>query len=143
MSMSSSKPYFIRALYEWVVDNNCTPHILVDAHAAATQVPQQHVNKDGQIILNISPSAVKDFFMDNTAISFNARFSGVANNLYIPMAAIMGIYARENGQGMMFEPEANPTPPPTAPVSPTTPSPASKVPGAPATPKRPGLRVVK
>jgi len=134
MAMSSSKPYFIRALYEWVVDNNCTPHILVDAHVSATQVPQQHVNKDGQIILNISPSAVKDFFMDNTAISFNARFSGVANNLYIPMAAILGIYARENGQGMMFEPEANPTPPPATPTPP---------PAEPTTAKRPGLRVVK
>ncbi len=136
MAMSSSKPYFIRALYEWVVDNNCTPHILVDAHVSATQVPQQHVNKDGQIILNISPSAVKDFFMDNTAISFNARFSGVANNLYIPMAAILGIYARENGQGMMFEPETNPTPPPA------TPPPTEATPGG-ATAKRPGLRVVK
>lgn len=140
--MSSSKPYFIRALYEWVVDNNCTPHILVNAHVAATQVPQQHVNKDGQIILNISPSAVKDFFMDNTAISFNARFSGVANNLYIPMAAILGIYARENGQGMMFEPEADPTPPPAAPTPPAAPSPVGASAGSPSA-KRPGLRVVK
>jgi len=135
--MSSSKPYFIRALYEWIVDNNCTPHILVDAHAPATQVPLQHVNKDGQIILNISPTAVKDFFMDNTAISFNARFSGVANNLYIPTEAILGIYARENGQGMMFEPESNPTPP-AAPTPPSSPAPSTGT-----VTKRPGLRVVK
>lgn len=143
MSMSSSKPYFIRALYEWIVDNNCTPHILVDAHKPATQVPQQHVNKDGQIILNISPTAVKDFFMDNTAISFNARFSGVANNLYIPMTAILGIYARENGQGMMFEPDTTPSPPPAAPTPPAPPSPVGAGSGSTVVAKRPGLRVVK
>lgn len=141
MSMSSSRPYFLRAIYEWILDNNCTPHILVDAHIQAVQVPQQHVNKDGQIILNISPSAVKDFFMDNTAVSFNARFSGVVNNLYIPCGAILGIYARENGQGMMFEPESNPqppVPPSPSPIAPSTPEKPS-VEG----PKRPGLRVVK
>ena len=130
MSMSSSRPYFLRALYEWILDNNGTPHILVDAHLPGVQVPQQHVDKNGQIILNISPSAVKDLFMDNTAVSFNARFSGVVNNLYIPCGAIQGIYARENGQGMMFEPETNPQPP--EPGSPSA-----------STGKRPGLRVVK
>lgn len=140
MQMSSSRPYFLRAVYEWILDNNCTPHILVDAHVQGTQVPQQHVNKDGQIILNISPSAVKDFFMDNTAVSFNARFSGVVNNLYIPCGAILGIYARENGQGMMFEPEANPQPPVPSPTSPVSPSPVKSIGDG---GKRPGLRVVK
>lgn len=139
--MSSSRPYFLRAIYEWILDNNCTPHILVDAHIQAVQVPQQHVNKDGQIILNISPSAVKDFFMDNTAVSFNARFSGVVNNLYIPCGAILGIYARENGQGMMFEPESNPQPPVPPSPSPIAPSTPEKPSGE--GPKRPGLRVVK
>lgn len=138
MSMSSSRPYFLRAIYEWILDNNCTPHILVDAHMPGVQVPQQHINKEGQIILNISPSAVKDFFMDNTSVSFNARFSGIVNNLYIPCGAILGIYARENGQGMMFEPEANPQPPAPPPLTPVTPI----KPGGDVT-KRPGLRVVK
>ncbi|HSC68011.1 MAG TPA: ClpXP protease specificity-enhancing factor [Cellvibrio sp.] len=138
MSMTSSRPYFLRAIYEWILDNNCTPHILVDAHVQGTQVPQQHVNKDGQIILNISPSAIKDFFMDNTAVSFNARFSGVVNNLYVPCGAILGIYARENGQGMMFEAEENPQPPVPPPVAPT---PISR--GDVTASKRPGLRVVK
>jgi stringent starvation protein B len=139
--MSSSRPYFVRAVYEWILDNNCTPHILVDAHTPGTQVPQQHVNKDGQIILNISPTAIKDFFMDNTAISFNARFSGVVNNLYVPCGAILGIYARENGQGMMFDPEQKPQPPaPETPPTPTRPEPVSPSGN---TPKRPGLRVVK
>ncbi len=141
MSMTSSRPYFLRAIYEWILDNNCTPHILVDAHIEGTQVPQQHVNKDGQIILNISPSAIKDFFMDNSAVSFNARFSGVVNNLYVPCGAILGIYARENGQGMMFEPEHNPQPP--APISPPPPSRPEPVSPSGAAPKRPGLRVVK
>ncbi|HCS65534.1 MAG TPA: ClpXP protease specificity-enhancing factor [Cellvibrio sp.] len=141
MSMTSSRPYFLRAIYEWILDNNCTPHILVDAHVQGTQVPQQHVNKDGQIILNISPSAIKDFFMDNTAVSFNARFSGVVNNLYVPCGAILGIYARENGQGMMFDPEQNPQPP--APETPpTSPRPEPISPSG-SGPKRPGLRVVK
>ncbi len=141
MSMTSSRPYFLRAIYEWILDNDCTPHILVDAHVQGTQVPQQHVNKDGQIILNISPSAIKDFFMDNTAVSFNARFSGVVNNLYVPCGAILGIYARENGQGMMFEPEQNPEPPaPTSPPNAPAPEPVSP---SGAAPKRPGLRVVK
>jgi len=132
--MTSSRPYLLKAIYEWLLDNSCTPHILVDAHVEGTQVPQQHVNKDGQIILNIAPTAVHDFFMDLNAVAFNARFSGVVNNLYVPCGAILGIYARENGQGMMFEPETNTKPP-------TPPSPPSPI--KPIAPKRPGLRVVK
>ncbi|ACE82851.1 ClpXP protease specificity-enhancing factor [Cellvibrio japonicus] len=139
MSMTSSRPYFIRALYEWIVDNNCTPHILVDAHIEGTRVPQQHVNKDGQIILNIAPSAVSDFVMDNLTLSFSARFGGVANHLFIPCHAILGIYARENGRGMMFEPEEAPKPP-TPPAPAPAPSPARDIKSA---TKRPGLRVVK
>jgi stringent starvation protein B len=138
MPLTSSRPYLLRAIYEWLLDNNCTPHILVDAHAEGVQVPQQHVNKDGQIILNMAPSAVNDFFMDLKAVSFSARFGGIANNLYVPTAAILGIYARENGQGMMFEPEvaSNEPPPPPPPTTPKPPTPIKPV-------SRPGLRVVK
>lgn len=143
MSMTSSRPYFLRAVYEWILDNHYTPHILVDAHVTGTQVPQQHVNKEGQIILNISPSAIKDFLMDNTAVSFNARFSGVVNNLYIPCGAILGIYARENGQGMMFEPEPNPAPPPPSGPTPVPSGGATSASGDAPPAKRPGLRVVK
>jgi len=89
----------IRALYEWIVDNNCTPYILVDTHVQGVEVPQQHVNKDGQIILNIAPSALKDLLMGQEAISFSARFGGVPFNLYIPCSSVLGIYAREKGQG--------------------------------------------
>jgi stringent starvation protein B len=101
-SMNSSRPYLIRALYEWIVDNDCTPHILVNAEYPAVQVPQGFAN-DGQIVLNISPSAVRHLHMDNDAVSFEGRFGGVPHSLYVPVAAVMGIYARENGQGMVFD----------------------------------------
>lgn len=112
MAMTSSRPYLIRALYEWIVDNNCTPHVLVNALASGVSVPQQHV-KDGQIVLNVSPSAIANFFVDNALMQFDARFSGVPMRIVVPMYAVLGIYARENGQGMIFEPEE---PPPTSPV---------------------------
>ena len=137
MSMTSSRPYLLRAIYEWLLDNNCTPHILVDAHVEGVRVPQQHVNKDGQIVLNMAPSAVSDFFMDLSAVSFSARFGGIANSLYVPTSAILGIYARENGKGMMFEPEEVPLePPPSNPKKLTPPTPIKPA-------SRPGLRVVK
>lgn len=100
--MNSSRPYLVRALYEWIVDNDCTPHILVNAEYPAVQVPQGFAS-DGQIVLNISPNAVRGLQMENDAVSFEGRFGGVAHSLYVPTAAILGIYARENGQGMVFE----------------------------------------
>src|SRR3954469_17692772 len=112
MEMTSNRPYLLRAIYEWLVDNNCTPHLVVFANFTGVAIPQQHVNKDGQIILNIAPSAVKDLFIANEAVSFSARFSGIVNNIYVPCGAVLGIYGRENGQGMMFELET-PTPPTT------------------------------
>lgn len=100
--MNSSRPYLVRALYEWIVDNDCTPHILVNAEYSAVQVPQGFAS-DGQIVLNISPNAVRGLQMENDAVSFEGRFGGVAHSLYVPTGAILGIYARENGQGMVFE----------------------------------------
>ena len=100
--MNSSRPYLVRALYEWIVDNDCTPHMLVNAEYPAVQVPQGFAS-DGQIVLNISPNAVRSLHMDNDAVSFEGRFSGVAHSLFVPVGAILGIYARENGQGMVFE----------------------------------------
>ncbi len=130
--MTSSKPYLIRALYEWIVDNQLTPYLAVDAHSPSVMVPQQHVNKDGQIILNLAPRAVEMLHMSNEVITFSARFGGVSTDLYIPCYAVIGIYARENGKGMMFEKEPEPPAPPTKPSAPTEP-----------TEKRPSLRVVK
>jgi stringent starvation protein B len=141
MPMTSSRPYMIRALYEWIVDNDCTPHILVDAHAEGVQVPQQHVNKDGQIILNINPSAVQGLVIGLENISFSARFGGLPTDLFIPCHAVLGIYARENGQGMVFETERRPEPPPSGPA----PAPAGSPSGGAGrdSQKRPSLRVVK
>ena len=136
--MSSSRPFRIRALYEWILENDCTPYILVNAFADGVEVPQEHV-KDGQIILNISPSAVQSLLVENQSLEFNGRFAGIPTRVYVPMQAVMGIYAKENGQGMVFDSESgNPEPPP-APDSGGSdkpkPSSSSK--------NKPGLRVVK
>ncbi|MGA6098682.1 ClpXP protease specificity-enhancing factor [Stutzerimonas marianensis] len=135
--MTSSRPYLVRALYDWIVDNGCTPHILVHADHPGVQVPSGYAS-DGQIVLNVSPGAVRHLDMSNEAVSFEGRFGGVAHNLYVPSAAILAIYARENGQGMVFEVE--PTPPDDgasgddASVSKPKPAPAAG---------RPSLKVVK
>lgn len=97
----STKPYLIRAIHEWCVDNGLTPHLLVTVNAQ-TRVPLAYV-KDGEIVLNLNYSATKDLQIGAEAITFSARFSGVSNNLYVPTEAVRGIYARENGQGMFFE----------------------------------------
>lgn len=103
---TSTKPYLVRAIHEWCVDNALTPHLLVEVNSQ-TKVPMAYV-KDGEIVLNLNYSATKDLQFSNEAIIFSARFAGVSNNLYIPMSAVKGIFARENGQGMFFEasPEA-------------------------------------
>ncbi|MCH4871808.1 MULTISPECIES: ClpXP protease specificity-enhancing factor [Pseudomonas] len=100
--MNSSRPYLVRALYEWIVDNDCTPHMLVNSDYPEVQVPAGFAS-DGQIVLNVSPTAVRDLHMDNEAVSFEGRFGGVPHTLYVPIPAIMGIYARENGEGMVFD----------------------------------------
>ncbi|MCW3149864.1 ClpXP protease specificity-enhancing factor [Stutzerimonas stutzeri] len=111
--MTSSRPYLVRALYEWIVDNDCTPHLLVNAEYPNVQIPSGFAS-DGQIVLNVAPSAVRHLQMDNVAIAFEGRFGGVPHSLYIPSDAVMAIYARENGQGMVFEIE--PSPPDDAPT---------------------------
>lgn len=102
--MTSTRPYLLRALYQWVLDNQCTPHVLIDASMAGVQVPPSVV-KDGQVVLNISPTAVAHLDLGNDALSLNARFGGVSHRVYAPVGAILALYARENGQGMMFPPE--------------------------------------
>jgi stringent starvation protein B len=100
----------MRALYEWILDNQCTPYVLVDASVSGVLVPQQFV-KDDQIVLNISPDAVVELTITNQAVAFNGRFGGVATDVFVPISAVVGIYARENGQGMVFEPEDGTEPP--------------------------------
>jgi stringent starvation protein B len=103
--MTPSRPYLMRALFEWVLDNESTPYVLVDANIIGVQVPQEYVN-DGQIVLNISPGAVQGLMINNEAMSFNARFSGVTQNIYVPIVAVLAIYAKETGEGMVFGNEA-------------------------------------
>ncbi|MDO9281435.1 MAG: ClpXP protease specificity-enhancing factor [Methylotenera sp.] len=103
--MISTKPYMLRAIHEWCVDNNLTPHLIVVVNRQ-TRVPMAYV-KDGEIVLNVNYGATKDLHIDNESVVFSARFGGVSQNIYIPMNAIKGIFARENGQGMFFEVSAD------------------------------------
>ena len=130
--MSSSKSYLVSALYQWIVDNDCTPYVLVDAYVRGVEVPQDYV-KDGQIVLNIAPSAIGNLSVDKQGLSFNARFGGIPMDIFAPMKAVLGIYARENGQGMIFDDDelGNPTPPPEP--DPITPGSS----------RRPSLKLVK
>ncbi|HBW83739.1 MAG TPA: ClpXP protease specificity-enhancing factor [Gammaproteobacteria bacterium] len=141
MVMTSSRPYVVRALYEWIVDNNCTPYILVNAFEDGVEVPQEHV-RDGQIVLNISPVAVSDLHLGNGGLNFEGRFGGVPKIVSVPMVAVCGIYAKENGQGMIFDPESTPPEPPepkpTIAEGTTTLSPADK-----GRSFKPSLRIVK
>ncbi|NOU51855.1 ClpXP protease specificity-enhancing factor [Pseudoalteromonas sp. JBTF-M23] len=105
--MTPNRPYLLRAFFDWIIDNECTPHLVVNAEYPAVQVPTQFV-QDGQIVLNISPSAVTQFAMDNHQLSFNARFGGQPMQVYVPIAAVLAIYARENGEGTVFTQEEFP-----------------------------------
>lgn len=105
--MTPSRPYFVRAIYEWLNDNALTAYVLVDAMRPGVQVPAAFV-KDGRIVLNIAPGAVRDLFLHNEDITFSARFGGVPMQVYVPMAAVLAIYSRENGQGMFFDEEDYP-----------------------------------
>ena len=102
--MTSNQPYLLRAFYEWIVDNNLTPYLVVDADFPGTQVPQEHV-VDGQIVLNVSPSSTGNLQLGNADISFGARFGGVPRNLLVPCKAVLAIYAKENGAGTVFTAE--------------------------------------
>ncbi len=103
--MTPSKPYLIRGLYEWLLDNQVTPYVLVDSSNASVIVPQG-VATDGKVVLNLAPSAIQKLEMTNDYLSFSARFNGVAQDVYCPMESILAIYARENGEGMIFSAES-------------------------------------
>jgi len=100
--MTSSRPYLLRAVYEWIADNDMTPFVVVNANFPGVSVPNEHV-EDGKIILNVSETAVRKLIVSNEAMEFDARFSGVVYRIYAPIAAISAIYARENGRGIIFE----------------------------------------
>ncbi|MEZ8310376.1 ClpXP protease specificity-enhancing factor [Vibrio splendidus] len=103
-NMTPRRPYMLRAFYEWLVDNELTPHLVVEATLPGVRVPEEFV-QDGQIILNIAPRAVGQLELGNEAVTFSARFSGRPHSVIVPLYAVQAIYARENGAGTMFEPE--------------------------------------
>ena len=129
--MTSNRPYLIRAIWQWLSDNNLTPHLLVDADAKGVEVPRQFV-EEGRIVLNVSASAARDLELGNDYISFGARFSGTPMDVLIPVNAVLGIYARENGRGMLFPEDEDGDTSPEPPKDPTPPA------GG-----RPSLKVVK
>ncbi len=120
MRLTSTRPYLLRALYEWIVDNHLTPYVLVDATVPGVVVPMHYV-KEGKIVLNISPRAVRALAMDNQGLAFGARFGGTPYEIRVPMLAVKAIYAQENGKGMIFPEEETqgssepPVPPPPSP----------------------------
>lgn len=131
--MTSSRPYILRAIHQWIADNGLTPHLLVNAGFPGTRVPERYI-ENGKIILNISERAVSDYHQDNDWIMFQARFGGRSQEIAIPVPAVLAIYAKENGKGMVFGQEdsgSGDSPPPPPPPS-----------GAPK-PGKPRLQVVK
>lgn len=134
MSMSSQKPYLIRAIYQWLLDNQSTPYLLVNTIHEGVVVPEQYI-RDARIVLNLAPDAITGLNMDNDWVSFSARFSGKSMDLFIPVIAIQAIYGKENNEGMFF-PEEEPQSPPPASTTPTKPT-------AKATGGKPSLKLVK
>lgn len=132
MSMSSQKPYLIRAIYEWLLDNESTPYLLVNARADDVEVPQDYV-KEGRIVLNIAPDAIHNLSLENEWVTFSARFAGRSQDIIVPVSAVQAIYSKENNQGMFF-PDEEPVPPTEPNKTPSTES-LSK--------GRPSLKVVK
>lgn len=126
--MISNKPYLIRALYQWIVDNGWTPHLQVDANYPASRLPEGYADENGVIVFNVAPEAVRQLDLANEQISFKARFQGIEQQLAFNPAAVLAIFAKENGMGMPFQPEAYPDENPEPPRPPKG---------------RPNLRVVK
>jgi stringent starvation protein B len=126
--MTSLKPYLIRSIYEWIIDNDMTPHLLVDAEDTKAILPQDFI-EDGKIVLNIRPAAIQGLSLGNEEIEFNARFSGKPMHIVTPVTAVLAIYAKENGKGMIFDQEEHDE---------DEPPPPAKKPAA-----KPNLRIVK
>lgn len=148
-AMTSHRPYLLRALYEWIVDNGMTPHVLVDATQPGVRVPK-HAVKDGRIVLNIAERAVGGLRMDNDALRFSARFGGVSQSVLVPLPAVIAVYARETGQGMALPDDPRDAARPMAPTAgfaeeSETPAPDDNGPDGPGEPPKRGghLRIVK
>ncbi len=128
-TLRSTRPYLLRALYEWILDNDLTPQLLVLATEPGVVVPQQYIQA-GKIVLNISPTAVRDLEIGNETVRFGGRFAGRPYDVSLPVSAVEAIYARENGKGLVFPPETQESPP-QGPDDLSTP------------PRRPKLTIVK
>lgn len=102
-NMTPTRPYVLRAFYDWIVDNNCTPHVVINAKFPGVEVPEKYVDKEGQIVLNIAPIAVKDLNLGDKTVEFDAMFGGTSYHIIAPVFAIVAIYAKENGRGMVFD----------------------------------------
>ena len=137
--VSGQRPYLLRAMHEWMTDNAFTPHIVVDARADSFGLPAEHV-RDERLVLNVSYAATRGLSIGNDTVAFEARFNGVPRSLNIPIDSVLGIYARENGQGMVFA-EAPDNGPPDDSGPPE--DPGSRKDSAPSADKRPTLKVVK
>ena len=137
-SMTSHRPYLLRALYEWIADNGMTPHILVDAQLPGVRVPP-HTVKEGRVVLNIADRAVAKLELDNEAVRFTARFGGVSYPVTVPVTAVLAIYARETGQGMALPDDSGATVPPPD----DEPTPPDDTPGDDAPKRGAHLRVIK
>ena len=107
--MNSSVPYLVKAIKEWIQDNGLTPYLVISAEENDVEVPVEYV-RDGKIVLNISPSAVRNFYAGNDGIEFSGRFSGVAREIFSPIDAVVGIFAKENGKGIWFSDQGEPVP---------------------------------
>lgn len=147
MELPSNKPYLLRAIYEWIVDNNATPHVALFAENPDVLVPQQFV-EDGKIILNISPTAAQGLSIENDSLSFSARFGGKPFNIYAPIGAVLALYASENGEGLSFDYEGPEDTPPEDPKPPKiesvdSGSETAKDSSKSKKSKRPSLKVVK
>jgi stringent starvation protein B len=124
--MTSSRPYLVRAIHEWILDNDMTPHLLVDIEGEGVDVPSQQ-GQNGKIVLNISPSAVEGLNLGNDAITFRARFGGISTSVYVPVESVLAIYAKENGRGMVFNEDESSPSPPSDPAGKTTRRPTLKI----------------
>ncbi|WP_201615796.1 ClpXP protease specificity-enhancing factor [Psychrobacter urativorans] len=140
-SITPTRPYMVRALYQWIEDNALTPYLMVDATADNVQIPTEHV-QDGRIVLNIASRATGGMSIENDFIHFSARFGGVSQEIWVPITAVLGIYAKENSQGMFFDPNEYDNYKPDSDATATS-KPSAKTAPKPKRDNKAGLKVLK
>lgn len=131
--MLSRKPYFLRAMHQWITDSGATPYVVVDVNLEGVEIPPGYA-QDGKIVLNLSYAATQHLDIGAGYLEFDARFGGVSRHVRVPLSAVLAVYASENGQGMLFDAEEETATPAAPAAEPTTPD---------GGPKKPSLKVVK